>query len=105
MMGGSTWLSARIRCKEICNLLCRTSLAQETVHCRPPWRRQHRASQGDTARLPQALTRQECSLVRQLIQEAVPTAFEKCIGDRAVRGWRDQIQSDILLVRGLGFRV
>lgn len=80
-------------------------MAQEKVHCCPPWRRQHRASQGDTARLPQALTRQECSLVRQLIQEAVPMAFEKCLGDRAVRGWRDQIQSDILLVRGLGFRV
>lgn len=45
------------------------------------------------------ITRLEHNLVRQLVTEAVPFAFEKCLADVAVQNWGDNIQSDILSVR------
>ena len=44
------------------------------------------------------LTKWENTLTRQLITEAVPFAFEKCLADVAVQNWGDNIQSDILSV-------
>ena len=44
------------------------------------------------------LTKWESTLTRQLITEAVPFAFEKCLSDVAVQNWGDNIQSDILNV-------
>jgi hypothetical protein len=45
------------------------------------------------------LTKWENTLTRQLITEAVPFAFEKCLADAAVQNWGDNIQNDILMVR------
>lgn len=45
------------------------------------------------------LTKWEHTLTRQLITEAVPFAFEKCLADAAVQNWGDNIQNDILMVR------
>lgn len=36
--------------------------------------------------------------MRQLITEAVPFAFDKCLADVAVQNWADNIQNDILQV-------
>ena len=45
-----------------------------------------------------ALTKQEGNLLRQLMVEAVPFAFEKCLADSAVQSWAENIQRDILHV-------
>lgn len=59
-----------------------------------------RACRGNrlSARPESRLVRLEVQLPKQLINEAVPFAFEKCLADVAVQGWADNIQSDILTV-------
>ncbi|KAK9838464.1 hypothetical protein WJX81_000965 [Elliptochloris bilobata] len=42
----------------------------------------------------------EQAQVRRLIREAVPMAFEKCFEDRAVLGWNERVQGDILSAAG-----
>ncbi len=38
--------------------------------------------------------------MRRLIRDAVPMAFEKCFEDRAVSGWSERVQADILSAAG-----